>query len=61
MHVTLGSGAPGGRLTGTMSAAATSGLAIFDTLVIKQPGIGYTIVASAAGLQSVTSAPFTVF
>ena len=52
---------PGGSLSGTTSAAAASGLAIFDSLVINQAGSRYMLVASASGMASVTSAPFTVF
>jgi hypothetical protein len=61
VFVTLASNPSGGSLRGTTSAAAASGLAIFDTLVINQAGSGYMLVASASGMASVTSAPFTVF
>jgi hypothetical protein len=61
VRVALGSSASGGSLSGTMSVAATSGVAFFGTLVISSPGSGYTLVASAPGFVSVTSAPFTVF
>ena len=61
VRVVLGSSASGGRLSGTTSVAATSGVAFFDTLVINQAGSGYTLVASAPGFGSVASAPFTVF
>jgi hypothetical protein len=61
VRVALGSSASGGRLSGTTSVAATSGVAFFDTLVINQAGSGYTLVASAPGFGSVASAPFTVF
>ena len=61
VFVTLASTPSGGSLRGTTSAAAASGLAIFDTLVINQAGSGYMLVASASGVASVTSAPFTVF
>ena len=61
VFVALAANPSGGSLSGTTSAAATSGLAIFDTLVINRAGSGYTLVASAAGLASVTSAPFVVF
>ena len=61
VRVALASNPSGGSLRGTTSAAAASGLAIFDTLVINQAGHGYMLVASAAGLASVTSAPFAVF
>jgi len=61
VRVALGSSASGGRLSGTTSVAAISGVAFFDTLVINQAGSGYTLVASAPGFGSVASAPFTVF
>jgi len=60
VRVALASNPVGGSPRGTTSAAATSGLAIFDTLVINRAGSGYTLVASASGMASVTSAPFTV-
>jgi hypothetical protein len=61
VSVTLGSGASGGTLSGTTSVAASGGLAIFPTLVINQAGSGYTLIASATGLVSVSSTLFTVF
>src|SRR6267143_5167330 len=57
VSVTLGAGASGGSLSGTTSVAASGGLAIFPTLVINQPGTGYTLVVSAAGLGSSSSGP----
>jgi hypothetical protein len=61
VRVAFGSNPSGGTLSGTVGVAALSGVAFFDTLVINQPGSGYTLVASAPGMVSVTSAPFTVF
>lgn len=61
VSVTLGSSASGGTLSGTTSVTASGGLAIFPSLVISQAGSGYTLVASAPGLVSVSSGPFTVF
>jgi len=53
-----------GTITLIVALCATSAcmgpLAIFDTLVINRAGSGYTLVASASGMASVTSAPFTV-
>ena len=60
VRVALGSNASGGGLSGTVSVAASSGVAFFDTLVISNAGSGYTLVASAPGFGSVLSAPFTV-
>jgi len=61
VRVALGSNPSGGTLGGTVSVAALSGVAFFDTLVISKAGSGYTLVASAPGFGSVVSAPFTVF
>jgi len=61
VRVALGSNPSGGTLGGTVSVAALSGVAFFDTLVISKAGSGYTLVASASGFGSVVSAPFTVF
>jgi len=61
VRVALGSNASGGALSGTVSVAALSGVAFFDTLMISEVGRGYTLVASAPEMVSVTSVPFTVF
>src|SRR3989449_9978914 len=47
VRVALGSNASGGTLSGTVSVAALSGVAFFDTLVINRAGSVYTLVASA--------------
>ena len=61
VRVALGSNPSGATLIGTVSVAASSGVAFFDTLVISSAGSGYTLVASAPDFGSVVSAPFTVF
>ena len=61
VRVALGSNPSGGTLSGTVSVAASSGVAFFDALVISNAGSGYALVASAPGFGSVVSAPFTVF
>ncbi len=61
VRVALGSNPSGGTLGGTVSVAALSGVAFFDTLVISNAGSDYTLVASATGFGSVVSAPITVF
>ena len=61
VRVALGSNPSGGTLSGTVSVAASSGVAFFDALVISNAGSGYTLVASAPGFGSVVSAPFRVF
>jgi len=60
VSVTLSSGGSGGSLSGTTSVTASGGLAIFSSLVISEPGTGYTLIASAPGLVSVFSTTFTV-
>jgi hypothetical protein len=50
----------GGTLSGTTSASATEGVATFPDLRIDKVGFGYTLLASADGLSSATSAPFNV-
>src|SRR3989442_5140360 len=60
VSVTLGSSVPGGSLSGTISVAASGGLAIFDTLVISQPRARYILLASAPGLVSGSREPLTV-
>ena len=60
VRVTLGSNPSSGTLSGTVSVAASSGVAFFDTLMINKAGSGYTLVASTPGFGSIESAPFTV-
>jgi len=55
----LGSNPSGGVLGGTLTRPTNAaGLATFEDLTVSKPGIGYTLVASSAGLPSVTSAAF---
>ena len=49
-----------GILSGTLKAAAVAGVASFTNLAIDKAGIGYTLSASATGLNSGTSLPFSV-
>jgi hypothetical protein len=56
----IGTNPSGGVLSGTTTAAAVAGTATFATLSIDKPGPGYTLVASSAGLPSLTSAPFDI-
>jgi hypothetical protein len=58
--VALGANPSGGVLSGTTSMIAASGVATFSNLSIDKAGNGYTLVASAAGLTSATSAPFNI-
>ena len=56
----LGENPSGATLLGTTTVQAVNGIATFDDLVVDRPGSGYTLVATAAGLTSVTSAAFAV-
>lgn len=47
-----------GTLSGTTTQTASSGVATFDDLSINQPGTGYELLASSAGITSATSSPF---
>ena len=60
--VTIAFGAnPGGAtLGGTLRVAAVAGVATFNAWNVSAVGTGYTVVASAAGLTSATTAPFDV-
>jgi len=58
--VAIGTNPAGGTLTGTTTRNAVSGVATFTALSIDKAGAGYTLVASANGLPSATSAAFSV-
>lgn len=60
LGITPGSGSPGASLSGSLSRTLLGGVATFPDLAIRTAGTGYTLTASAAGLPSVTSAPFTI-
>lgn len=49
-----------GLLNGTKSVQAVHGVAVFNDLGITQPGIGYTLIASAESMPSITSIAFNV-
>jgi hypothetical protein len=54
-------GNPGGAtLSGTLTVAAVNGVATFANLILDRAGSGYTLMASAQGLASAISPPFTV-
>jgi hypothetical protein len=60
-QVTVSLGGPaGGMLGGTTTVAASGGVATFNTLVINQAANGYTLTASTAGLQNITSGAFDI-
>lgn len=56
----LGINPSGGVLRGTLTQAATGGIAYFNNLYLNQAGVGYTLVASATGVDVGTSNPFTI-
>ncbi|MFA6165659.1 MAG: Ig-like domain-containing protein [Gemmatimonadaceae bacterium] len=58
--VAIGTNPGGGTLSGTLTRTAVAGVATFDNLSINRNGVGYTLAASAAGLASGASVPFTV-
>ncbi len=58
--VTIGTNPSSGTLAGTTMVNALNGVATFTNLSINNAGNGYTLVASASGLGSVTSNPFNI-
>lgn len=63
----LGNGADGeaieavpASLMGTLTVAASGGIATFNNLQINAPGTGYTLMAMAVGLAAGTSAAFNI-
>jgi hypothetical protein len=49
-----------GTLSGTRTVTAVNGVATFADLSIDQPGNGYTLVVTAAGVTSAESVPFNI-
>ncbi|HUK20861.1 MAG TPA: hypothetical protein VLV45_04805 [Gemmatimonadales bacterium] len=56
--LTIGTNPGGATLGGNTQIAAASGIATFNNLTISAAGNGYTLVASASGVSSATSAAF---
>src|SRR6185295_10175879 len=54
----IGTNPAAGLLAGTLTQSAVLGVATFGDLAIDQPGIGYTLTASATGLASGSTATF---
>ena len=50
----------GGTLAGTTPVLSVAGIATFSDLAINNPGVGYTLVASATGVTSATSSAFDI-
>jgi hypothetical protein len=60
LAISVGTGAAGAVLGGTLSRAAVSGVATYGDLTIDKSGAGYSLTATATGLTSATSSGFTV-
>src|SRR5438309_9949799 len=60
LGITPGSGATGAVLSGTTTATATNGVAIFSTLKVDKAGANYTLTASSGTLTPAVSTAFTV-
>jgi hypothetical protein len=58
--IAIGTNPSGGVLTGTTTVKASSGVSSYSTLKINLVGIGYTLVATTAGLLDAVSTPITV-
>jgi hypothetical protein len=58
--LSIGTNPSGGTLSGTVVVNAIAGIATFSTLNINKMGVGYTLVASSAGLTPDTTDPFTI-
>src|SRR5262249_25732637 len=56
----IGTNPSGGTLSGTLTVAASSGVATFGNLSINNVGNGYTLVASSGSLTSATSSAFNI-
>jgi hypothetical protein len=57
--ISLGSGANNAKLSGTLTVNSVNGIATFNNVIVSFAGT-FTLVASSPGLQSSTSASFTV-
>jgi hypothetical protein len=58
--LTLGGGAPGAALQGTVSRAAVNGVVTFADLSIDTAGTGYSLTAADGTLTSATSTSFSI-
>jgi len=56
----IGTNPGSGTLAGTTTQNAVGGFATFADLSIQQGGMGYTLVASSAGVSAVTSTAFNI-
>jgi hypothetical protein len=60
LNITSGTGTSGAVLGGTLTRAATSGVATFNDLTVDLVGTGYTLTATAATLTSSVSTVFSI-
>ncbi len=60
ISLVLGSNPGGGTLSGTSAANAVGGTAAFGGLSLDRAGVGYTLVASSAGLAGAASVAFDI-
>src|SRR5437667_260488 len=60
LTITAGTGTSGARLSGTTTATAVQGVAVFPTLSINRSGSGYRLSATASGVSGSTSTAFTL-
>src|SRR5690349_12382563 len=58
--VAIGTNPSGGTLSGTLTVAATAGIATFANLSVDKSGAGYTLAAAATGVTGQTSAAFNI-
>src|SRR5439155_510903 len=58
--IAIGAGSPSTTLHGTLTVAASGGIATFNTLTIAKAGTGYTLTAADAGLTGATSNSFNI-
>jgi hypothetical protein len=60
ISLAIGSGPTGASLAGTTTRAAMGGVATFADVSIGPAGTGYSLVATAEGLEGATSRPFEI-
>ena len=58
--IAIGTNPGGGALAGTTTVSAVAGVASFSGLSVDKSGSGYTLTATATGLQSATCGPFNI-
>src|SRR5438093_6216746 len=56
----IGTNPGGGTLSGTLTVAASSGVATFGNLSINKAGTGYTLTANRGSHRSATSSTFNI-